>query len=452
MKVLIVDDDIAVTNYLKVFLMQTEEHEPTVVNDSTLVKEMLSMESFDVMLVDVDMPEVGGMEILEYIQENEIAIAPIVLTGVSDIDLAVQAMKLGAIDYLTKPVEEDQLLQVLENAFEHSQVHRSIEDLPTDLTREELKHKRAFQSLLSGDKQIIRLFHLAEKLAMGDETIFITGERGTGKEHLAKAIHQASDRRGEKFVSLDAGMYDRKTLPVMLFGQAKDWSGSREEHSGFLEEANNGILYIDSIDQICPPTQLKLLRFIQKKEFYREGSTNLLHANVRIIAASDYDLRKIEASSTFDRNLLYHLVVNALHLPPLRERACDIPMLVEKFLCEETKKRHLHSKEATPEYCEILKNYFFPGNIYELQHIVASSVVFCEEDYLTVDSLPSYILENIEKGKKHPGIFKIRTLQEVEIEHIRKTLEHFQGNINECAKALDITMKELQDCCKKFKL
>ena len=442
-KILIVDDDVAVTNYLMVFLMQTEQYEPTVLNDSSTVPEVLTKENFDVLLLDMDMPNLSGMDILTHIHNNKIKLATVVLTGVSDVDLAVQAMKLGAFDYLTKPVEEEHLIKVLDAAIEHNQLHLSIEQLPAELSFENLHHQEAFQSLLTCDKHMIRIYHLAEKMAMGEEAIFIIGERGTGKERLARAIHSASPRNNAGFTAVDAGTYDQTEFPRMLFGQARDWSGTHEEHHGFLEKANKGTLYIDSIDQLSRPTQLKLLRYIQKKEFYREGSTQAIQAEVRIIAGSDYDLSRSETVSCFDRNLLYHLMINSLTLPPLRERKCDIQLLVNHFLAEENGKRDRKIKRATPHYLEILQKYFFSGNLHELKNIIVSSVVFCEGEELTEETLPQYIVEHGKHGNGHLPLFQIQSLAEVQRQHVRRMLDHFGDNISECARALEISEEQL---------
>ena len=202
-KVLIVDDDIGVTNHLEVFLMQTERYDSTVVNDSRKALDLLVQGSFDAVLLDMDMPYVSGLDILQAVHDRKLGIAVITLTGVGDVDLAVRAMKLGAYDYLTKPVDEDTLLKVLDDAVEHTTIKQSISRLPADLSKAGLAHGEAFAHLPTQDPALIRVFHAAERMAAGNDCIFIWGERGTYKEMLARAIHSASPRRNGPFVSVD---------------------------------------------------------------------------------------------------------------------------------------------------------------------------------------------------------------------------------------------------------
>ncbi len=443
-KILIVDDDPAVTNYLKVFLMQTGIFETTVVNDSREVGGLLGPEAFDIVLLDMDMPNVNGMDILNDMRGRGLDIPVVVLTGVSDVDLAVRAMKLGAFDYLIKPVDDDKLLEVLNNAIEHRVLHRNIETLPETLNRNDLEHEDAFAHFSTQDQGMIRLFHQAEKIAASDLSIFIWGESGTGKEALARAIHSASNRRDRPFVATEADSQDPETFPAFFFGQDRTWSGTREESPGMLEEANQGTLFLNHIDALSGSMQVRLKRFLQTGEFYRENSTQIREADVRMIVASTRDLTDPEYKDSFSRDVLYHLMINSIHMPPLRDRVGDLPLLVEKLLLQEAEKAGRTFKGVSDDVLDYLKGYSFPNNVMELRTIIAGAVANEEADTITVDSLPPSLRQLVD-GERAGLVttFEPRKLESVVREHVLKTLEHFSGRKDVAARELGITVEEI---------
>jgi DNA-binding NtrC family response regulator len=443
-KILIVDDDPAVTNYLMVFLMQTGLFETTVVNDSREVSGLLAGEAFDIVLLDMDMPNVSGMDILSDMRARGMDTPVVVLTGVSDVDLAVRAMKLGAFDYLIKPVDDEKLLSTLNNAMEHSVLHRTLETLPDELTRKDLQHEAAFDHFTTRDHGMIRLFHQAERLAAGDLSIFIWGESGTGKEALARAIHKASPRSGMPFVAAEADSQDPESFPAFLFGQDRTWSGSREERPGMLEEANRGTLFLNHIDALSNPMQVRLKRFIQTTEYYRENSTQIRTADVRMIVASTKDLTGPEYKDTFSRDLLYHLMINSIRMPPLRDRIGDLELIAETFLAEERQRTGRNLQGFSEDFIEYLKDYSFPGNLQELRTIIAGATAGAETSMLTVQSLPPYIHEVIERAKVVvEEDFIPRKLDAVIREHVERTLKHFGMQKEPAAKELGISVDEL---------
>jgi DNA-binding NtrC family response regulator len=390
-RILIVDDDVAVTNYLLVFLMQTGRFESTVVNDSREVAGILARDRFDCLLLDMDMPNVSGIAILRSLREKGDDTPVVILTGVSDVDLAVKAMKLGAFDYLLKPVDDEHLLLIIDTALEHHALESSISVLPDDPAR--VDEEGAFSAFTTRDPTLIRAIASAEKMARSDLSIYIWGERGVGKEALARAIHQTSARSRGPFVAVDVAAHASERFPADLFGEARDWSGSLEERPGFVEEARGGTLFLDSVDQLAAPMQVRLKRVLQTGEFYRERSARILKADVRVIVASTEDLGQAEWERTFNRDLFYHLAVHSLHLPPLRERAGDIPLLAERFLREEARRVQSPVQGFTPEALDLLQRHSFPDNVQELRSLVVAALVQAEGPLVTPEVLPAIVRE-----------------------------------------------------------
>ncbi|MCD6380516.1 sigma-54-dependent Fis family transcriptional regulator [bacterium] len=449
-RILIVDDDVAVTNYFMVFLAQTSLYETVIENDSRKVIESLSRKSFDLILLDMDMPNVNGMDILSEMKEKNINIPVIILTGVNDVDLAVKSMKLGAFDYVIKPVDDDKLLEVIDDALEHSFLDRSIKQLPRELSRKELVNKDAFDCLLTSDPEMIRLFHQAERLAGSDLTLFIWGESGTGKETLARAIHNASPRRDKVFVAVEANSFTQEQFPVSFFGHAQSWSKTREEKSGFLEEANGGTLFLNNIEYLDFPMQARLKRVIQKNEYYLESSARIRKADVRIIVASTKDLAAPELEESFSRDLLYHLMITSIGIPPLRERPDDILFLASHFLEEETRRTGKKIEGFSDECYVLLKRYSYPNNVQELMTIVATAAAREKGSRITVESLPP-ILNG--EGKvvdvTETAEFELRKLDEVIEDQVKKTLDYFDGNREKAAGKLGISLEKINQIIKR---
>lgn len=444
-KLLIVDDDVAVTNYLMVFLIQAGKYEPTIVNDPKTVPDILAKEQFDAMLLDMDMPHLSGMDIIKHINEKGIDLPVVVLTGVNDVDMAVKSLKLGVLDYLTKPVDDDYLLEVIDKAIEHGTTRDSIKELPTQLKLEDLNYKEAFDHLKSPQSSsMIRLFHQAEKMAAGDLCVFIFGERGTGKMSLAKAIHEASPRRDGPFISIDAAAHDMEKFPKEFFG-ANPEKEKELRQPGFLEEADGGTLFINNIELLPVPVQIRLNRVIQRKEFYRESSPRIHEIDVRIIVASLHDLAEEEYQESFSRDLLYHLMVNSLHLPPLRERREDIPILANDILQREAKRTGRRVNGFTKEFMELLLNYDFHGNVQELNDIVATSVINTESNLVGIDSLAHYMRDILTSGKRSLTSFHPRKLKNVVRDHVEKTVLYSDGDRVKAAVELGISTEDINE-------
>jgi len=443
-KVLIVDDDVAVTNYFMVFLMQTEVFEPEIENDSREVIQLLKDNHYDVMMLDLDMPNITGMEILQMMKAEGIEVPVIILTGASDVDLAVRAMKMGAFDYLTKPVDDEHLLEVLANAMEMGSIKQSMEDLPAEVKREDLDNKAAFEHLPTTDDAMVRLFHQAEALAGGHLCVFLWGERGSGKKWLAQGIHNASARGEGPFLPIDCTHHTPDELSGVLFGRAPKWNEDAAPLAGAFSEAAGGTLFINNLEYLSPQVQMRLNHALHTGEYYTDNSTEILQCDVRIIVASTHDLTSSRFQESFSRDLLYHVMVNSLQLPSLRERPKDIPLLAQHFLDLENTRSNKGITKIDPELLDKLKQYFFPGNLKELRSIILHAFSKCQRDYLSLEDMSDYSRERIALG----GIgsaFNPRPLRAVIEEHVKATMKYCQDDRKDAARILEISEEDLQD-------
>lgn len=459
-KVLIIDDEQAVLNFLFVLLAQSEKYLADTLNDSREAYEKLRSEDFDLLLLDMDMPDVTGLDILNFIKENHIDMETIVLTGVDDVELAVSAMKSGAYDYLKKPVDNDLLLLTMERALERKSMRSEIAQLKKGGGWETLENKKAFEGIITGNPRMLQIFKFIEKIAPTNTSVLILGESGTGKELIARAIHRAGGRAEKPFIAVNAGAFARELFPSEFFGHIKGaFSGAVTDKKGFLEEANGGTLFLDEIGELPMDMQVKLLRVLQNGEFFRVGSTRPQRADIRLLAATNKNLWEEIEEGGFRKDLFYRLNVNTVSLPPLREREGDIPVLAGHFLEQFNRANSRSIADITDETLEILQSYSFPGNVRELENIIYSTAVMEQSSVLTPRSLPVEFLELVKKIEKKPAEkeeeneeFDSLTLEEMEKKHIQRALEKVEGNRTHAAKILGISRVTLIAKIKKYGL
>jgi DNA-binding NtrC family response regulator len=451
-KILVIDDDQAVLNYLNIMLLQTGIYQVATLANSSRAFHELKTNDYDLLLLDMDMPEVSGLDILKFIKEKNIDIETIVLTGVEDVELAVSAMKLGAFDYLTKPVDNDQLLKIITSVLESRRVRRGA-TAERAMSRDQLKFAEAFKDIISQNDEMIRMLQMVEKMAQPDNSILIWGESGTGKELIAKAIHRISRRRDQHFVAVNAGTFANELFASEFFGHDKGaFTGASAAKKGFLEEADKGTLFLDEIGELALPIQVKLLRVLQEGEFFRLGSTKNQKVDVRIIAATNKDLLSEMKKGNFRKDLFYRLNMSSVYLPPLRERRGDIPLLCQHFLekyCEQNQKRILRISDPA---MRLLNQYDYPGNVRELMNIINSAVIIEAGTELHKKSLPHYFLENTRLHEEVPSGQPLQALSEMEKEQIRKVLAHTKGNKSQAAKILGISRVNLLAKVKKYQI
>jgi len=451
-KILAIDDDQAVLNYLNIMLLQTGTYAvSTLVNSSKAFHE-LKNNNYDLLLLDMDMPDVSGLDILKHIKEKNIDIETIVLTGVEDVELAVSAMKLGAFDYLTKPVDNDQLLKIIAAVLENRR-DKSATAAEPPVSLEHLKFKDAFKDIITQNEEMIRMFQMVERMAQPDNSILIWGESGSGKELIAKAIHHISKRRNENFVAVNAGTFANELFSSEFFGHDKGaFTGASSAKKGFLEEADKGTLFLDEIGELALPIQVKLLRVLQEGEFFRLGSTKNQKVDVRILAATNKDLLSEMKKGNFRKDLFYRLNMSSVYLIPLRERKGDIPLLCQHFLKKFNEQNQKNVQKISEPAMRLLNQYDYPGNVRELMNIINSAIIIENGTELLKKSLPHYFLENSNFKEDAATGMPLKSLSEIEKEQIGNVLQHTKGNKTQAAKILGISRVNLLAKIKKYQL
>jgi DNA-binding NtrC family response regulator len=451
-RVLVIDDDPAVLNYFTVLFAQAQRYEAEFLSESTRALEAISSGGFDLILLDMDMPQVHGREILSRVRKDHPEIEVIVITGVDDVPLAVESMKAGAYDYLCKPIDEARLLITLDRALERSRLRVEILRLRDRASLEGLQHKDEFQAILTQNKGFLRVLQRADQIAESDNYVLIWGESGTGKELVARAIHQVSRRRGHPFIPVNAGTFAAELFSSEFFGHEKGaFTGAIRSKRGFFEEADGGTLFLDEIGELELPIQSKLLRVLQEREYFRVGSTEIRDADVRIIASTNKDLTSEIEKGRFRRDLYYRLNICSVYLPPLREREGDVELLAYFFF---DKHNRLNSKTISlieRDVIELLDVYDYPGNVRELENIIAEAVVVEKGQTLTRRSLPRYFLDTVASSQISlvPAAER-KTLAEVEAEHIRRTLALTAGNRTATAQILGVSRMGLLSKIKRY--
>jgi two-component system response regulator PilR (NtrC family) len=383
----VIDDEPVIHDVLAQ-LLTSEGYEVEISSTGEEALEKFAPQSCDVVLLDLLMPGMDGIEVLQRIKKIDPAAAVIIITAYGSVESAIAAMKIGALDYIQKPFKHDELLRTIELAVERRRLQEENLRL-----KDELRQKFSFGSIIGKSPAMKVVFDLVKAAAPTRSTILLQGESGTGKELVARAIHLNSNRGGGPFVIVNSGSLPPDLLESHLFGHVKGaFTGAVALKKGLFEAADGGTIFFDEISSINLETQAKLLRVMQDREFMRLGGTETIKVDVRIIAATNTDIEEMIAQKTFRKDLFYRLNVIKIELPPLRRRKEDIPLLVKHFIEIYSRENGKEVEGASEDFYEILDAYAWPGNVRELENLVERAVVFCRSKVITRDSLPPFLL------------------------------------------------------------
>jgi DNA-binding NtrC family response regulator len=403
----------------------------------------------DVVIVDLIMPEMGGLELLGEIKALDPDLPVIVLTGFGTVKTAVEAMKKGAFDYVTKPYNIDEIDLIIKRAIEQRALYIENKRL-----RERLLERSPFSAIVTNDREMKKLLRAVETLASTDTTVLITGESGTGKELVAKALHYSGTRRGRPFILIDCSGLPETILESEIFGHVKGaFTGAYTDKKGYLEVAEKGSVFFDEISELSYPLQKKLLRVIQEKEFSKVGDTRTKKANIRIIAATNKDLKAEVDERRFREDLFYRLNVVSLRVPPLRERRQDIPLLTNYFLTEFNARFKKRVMAVADKAYSAMTAYYWPGNVRELRNVLERTVTFKEDSTITLQDLPEEII-SADSGEVNlmPAFkeFKEEKIDRMTREYITTLLAMYKGNVSKSAARADLDRANFRKLLKRF--
>ncbi len=444
--ILIVDDDLAHRTMLKK-LLGGWGHEISEADDGAVAIDAVQKRSFDLILMDIRMINVSGIEALEQIKVINQAIPVIIMTAYASVETAVDALKKGAYDYLTKPLDFDELKIAINRATEHNRLKKENQYL-----KEKLGMKFDTQNMIGRSPLMVKLLETVAQVAATEATVLITGKSGTGKEMIANALHYNSQRKDAPFIKINCAALTESLLESELFGHEKGaFTGADKRREGKFRQADGGSIFLDEVSEMSAAMQVKLLRVLQERELTMVGGAEVIAVNVRVIAASNKDLKKEMEHKRFREDLFYRLNVVALHVPQLSDRREDIPVLAQHFLEMFAAKNKKTIKGFTPQSMEKLVKYAWPGNVRELMNAVERAVVLSCAEYIDADELALLMADspNI-LGNDKFNLPVNMPLDEVEKRSILEAINSCCGNKSEAARRLGITRKTLRKKLDKY--
>ena len=443
-KLLIVDDDAYSSTQLRK-LLESEEVSVEVVEGGQDALAELSQNDYSVLITDLRMPGMGGMDLLREIVDRRLTVTVIVTTAFGSIDRVVEAMRLGAYDFLTKPIDPTYLKLVMDRALKKRELQDEVLSL-----RQKLKENFAFHSIISKNKRMHEIFELIRHIAGTKSTVLIEGETGTGKELIAKAIHYAAEGRGN-LVAVNCAALPETLLESELFGHERGaFTSADARRKGRFELADKGTIFLDEIGDISQAMQAKLLRVLQEKRFERVGGHESIDVDLRVVAATNKSLEREVSQGKFREDLFYRLNVIKIELPPLRDRLEDIPLLITHFL-QKYARPNEPPKKVSPESMDKMLDYKWPGNIRQLENAIERAAVTTVRDTINVENLPSQVVGSSSAEKPRfeidlahplPHYLKLAT-EEIEKEYILKALEKSRGNVGRCAELCGLSRRSI---------
>ena len=438
--VLVVDDDHGVRESFRLIL--EDRYEVLEAADGRQALERLRASPVDLVLLDIRLPEMDGIEVLERMKAVDDGVEVILVTAVKTVRIAVDAMKLGAFDYLTKPFDEDELLSLIRRALEKRSLEREVAFL-----RSELARQHDFDELVGQHPEMQKLYRLISQVARTTTTVVITGESGTGKELIARAIHRQGPRRDKPFVAVNPAALSDSLVESELFGHEKGaFTGAYQRKLGRFELAQGGTLFLDEISSLKPELQAKLLRVLQEREVERVGGTRPVRIDARIIVATNVDLRQAVADGKFREDLYYRLNVVPVAVPPLRDRRDDVPLLVAHFVRRYTQAFNKRLEGLTPEALKALHDYPWPGNVRELQNVIERVVALVDGPVVGLNDIPlDLLLPDSRARVRDTAMLPLKqATDEFERQIVTRVLERVHWNRSEAARILGLHRNSLQ--------
>ncbi len=454
-RILIADDDENIRKSLSE-LLAGDGHYVLAVEDGYAAIEAITYDQWDLVILDVKMPKIDGLEVLKRIKESNSGADVIIITGYSTVENAVAVMKNGAADYIVKPFTPDEIRIRIRNIID-----RRLITAENIYLRRELEERFKFENIIGKSKAMQEIFRLIEKVAPTDSTILIRGQSGTGKELIARAIHQHSLRKDEKFIAVDCGALPETLLESELFGHVKgSFTGAIVTKSGLLEVANGGTFFLDEVGDLSPGMQAKMLRVLQEKEFRQVGGVKNIKVDIRLVAATNQDLEMMIKKGMFREDLFYRINIVPIHLPPLRERQEDIPLLADHFLKVYNERRSKRIKGFTPEALRMLVDFHWPGNVRELENIIDRMVIMSDSEVIDVEHVPIYIVGNrvcfkitaartaaeLKELKKH---IRVEAVGNVEKAFLTEALRRNEWNVSKAARDVGMQRQNFQAMMRK---
>jgi two-component system response regulator PilR (NtrC family) len=450
--VIIIDDEKSLLDLLSV-VFKKEGYGVKTALSAAKAFEIIDREDIDLVVTDIKMPETDGMEVLRHVRETRPDVPVVMITAYGSINQAVETLKAGALDYVVKPFDVEELKIIVARGLAERRLKQENIRLKRDL-----KERYSFENMIGKSRAMQEIYTLIEKVATTDSTVLVTGESGTGKEMAARAIHFQSGRRDNQFVSINCAALPENLLESELFGHTKgSFTGAVVDKKGMFEVATRGTLFLDEVGEMSPWTQVKLLRALQERKVRRVGGTDEIAVDVRIIAATNRDLKKRILEGKFREELFYRLNVISFDMPPLRRRTEDIPLLVTFFLQKYCDKLAKKTKRFTPEVIGLLEAYAWPGNIRELENVIERIVAIEDRETVTVGCLPKEIISP-QKAKHEtqyffePGFNLTVYLDDVAKNYVSQALMATGGSIQKAAPLLGISYRTMRYLIGKFSL
>jgi DNA-binding NtrC family response regulator len=434
--VLVVDDDAGLLLSIKATLVSSGMPEPALLSDCRRAMGLIRRHRFHLVLLDLIMPHIGGIQLLQQVKKEFPDIECVIVTAVDEVSSAVEAMSIGAYDYLVKPLNAEKLIIAVSRALERYNLRHELSLHERQQSFSDLASPDAFKPMICEDEAMALVFHQVEAVAPTDYNVVVSGESGTGKEMLSRIIHRLSNRSESPFVAVNMAACSKTLFEDEFFGHARGaYTDAVGDKSGFFEEAQHGSLFLDEVTELEPSLQGKLLRVIEQRELYRLGSTKVRNVDVRIISATNRDINEEIRNGRFRADLFYRLNMCHIKIPPLRERRKDILPLARFFCRKHAEANRKNILSLAPNLMDYLQKYAFPGNVRELENLMASAVLLEKGNVLTLASMQKVIPGTDEQVPSGNGFV---TLEEVERSHIQRILEFTGGNRIQAAKILGV--------------